>query len=94
MTPTADADARPTASQLAYLKSLATRTGQSFQWPQTRAQASRQIRRLKSLPAADDFPAISTSMPSVPLARPTPTSRSRTSRSRDSDRPRRWSRRS
>ncbi|MGZ6575495.1 MAG: hypothetical protein ACXVFQ_21065 [Solirubrobacteraceae bacterium] len=56
MTPTTDADTGPTASQLANLKSLATRTGQTFEWPQTRAQASREIRRLKSLPAADDLP--------------------------------------
>ena len=56
MTPTTDADTRPTASQLAYLKSLATRMGQTFEWPQTRAQASREIRRLKSLPAADHLP--------------------------------------
>ena len=56
MTPTTDVDERPTARQLAYLKSLATRTGQTFAWPQTRVNASREIRRLKSLPAAHDFP--------------------------------------
>jgi Protein of unknown function (DUF3072) len=56
MTPTTDVDKRPTGRQLAYLKSLATRTGQTFPWPQTRAQASREIRRLKSLPAAHDLP--------------------------------------
>ena len=55
MTPTIDVDKRPTAKQIAYLKSLATRTGQTFAWPQSRTQASREIRRLKSLPAADDL---------------------------------------
>jgi Protein of unknown function (DUF3072) len=56
MTPTTDDDTRPTGRQLAYLKSLATRTRQTFAWPQTRAQASREIRRLKSLSAANDLP--------------------------------------
>jgi hypothetical protein len=56
MTPTPDVDRRATPKQLAYLKSLATRTGQTFAWPPTRAQASREIRRLKSLPAAHDPP--------------------------------------
>lgn len=37
----------PSAKQLGYLKALAARTGQTFQWPQTGAQASREIRRLK-----------------------------------------------
>jgi len=56
MTPTTDVDKRPTAKQLAYLKSLATQTRQTFAWPQAGATASREIRRLKSLPAAHDFP--------------------------------------
>lgn len=56
MTPTADANQQPSTKQLAYLKALATRTGQTFAWPQTRAQASREIRRLKSLAAAHDLP--------------------------------------
>jgi hypothetical protein len=56
MTPTADVNDRPTGKQLAYLKALAARSGQSFAWPQTRAQASREIRRLRSLPAAHDLP--------------------------------------
>ena len=55
MTPTDGESPRPTARQLAYLKSLAARTGQSFAWPQTRAQASREIRRLKALPPAQDL---------------------------------------
>jgi hypothetical protein len=57
MTPTTDVDKCPTRKQLAYLKSLATRTGQTFAWPPTRAQASREIRRLKSLSPAPDLPA-------------------------------------
>lgn len=56
MTPTTDLDKCPTPKQLAYLKSLATRTGQTFAWPPTRAQASREIRRLKSLSPAADVP--------------------------------------
>jgi hypothetical protein len=51
-----DGSDRPTGRQLAYLKSLATRTGQSFTWPQSRSQASREIRRLKALPPADPLP--------------------------------------
>jgi hypothetical protein len=39
---------RPTAKQLAYLRSLAHRTGQTFAYPRTAAQASREIRRLKN----------------------------------------------
>jgi hypothetical protein len=42
------AEQRPTARQLAYLKALAQRTGQSFTWPTTRAAASSEIRRLKA----------------------------------------------
>ena len=38
---------RPTQRQLAYLRSLATRTGQTFANPHTRGQASREIQRLK-----------------------------------------------
>jgi ethanolamine ammonia-lyase large subunit len=38
----------PSARQLNYLKALAVRTGQTFQWPQTSVHASREIRRLKS----------------------------------------------
>jgi hypothetical protein len=37
----------PTQRQLAYLRSLATRTGQTFAYPRTRRQASREIQRLK-----------------------------------------------
>jgi hypothetical protein len=47
---------KPTASQLAYLKDLAMKTGQSFAYPQTSAQASAEIRRLKGTkrtPSAD-----------------------------------------
>ena len=43
-----DDDDRPTRKQLAYLRSLANRAGQTFAYPRTAAQASREIRRLKS----------------------------------------------
>ena len=56
MTHSADPNARPTARQLAYLKALAARAGQSFTWPQTRSAASREIRRLKAIPASDALP--------------------------------------
>jgi hypothetical protein len=39
---------RPTAMQLAYLRALVQRTGQTFAYPRTAAQASREIRRLKA----------------------------------------------
>ena len=39
----------PTAKQLAYLRALAERTGQTFASPRTRTQASAEIRRLKSV---------------------------------------------
>ena len=39
----------PSTKQLNYLKALAQRAGQTFQWPQTSAQASREIRRLKGI---------------------------------------------
>ena len=38
---------RPTVKQLAYLRSLAHRAGQTFAYPRTAAQASAEIRRLK-----------------------------------------------
>ena len=40
----------PTPKQLAYLRALASRTGQTFTYPRTSAQASRQIQRLKNAP--------------------------------------------
>jgi len=43
---------RPTRRQLAYLRSLATRTGQTFAYPHTRGQASREIQRLKQTQAS------------------------------------------
>lgn len=49
-------DPKPTRSQLAYLKSLAARTGGTFAYPTTRAQASNEIKRLlaaKATPAGD-----------------------------------------
>lgn len=44
---TNSSQAKPTAKQFAYLRSLADRTGQTFVYPQTRSQASAQIRRLR-----------------------------------------------
>jgi len=38
---------RPTRRQLAYLRSLANRTGQTFTYPRTRRQASHEIQRLE-----------------------------------------------
>jgi hypothetical protein len=37
----------PTAKQLAFLRALAQRTGETFAYPRTRAQASNEIRRLQ-----------------------------------------------
>jgi hypothetical protein len=37
----------PTAKQLAYLRALAERTGQTFTRPRTSSEASREIQRLK-----------------------------------------------
>jgi hypothetical protein len=44
---------RPSAKQLAYLKALAQRTATSFTYPHNRAEATREIDRLRRLPAAD-----------------------------------------
>ena len=41
---------QPTRKQLAYLRSLATRTGTTFAYPATSAQASTEIQRLQTLP--------------------------------------------
>jgi hypothetical protein len=38
----------PSPRQLTYLKALANRTGQTFTYPKTSAQASREIQRLKT----------------------------------------------
>jgi hypothetical protein len=40
---------KPTTRQLSYLRSLAERTGQTFSYPNTRARASAEIRRLKGV---------------------------------------------
>jgi hypothetical protein len=40
---------RPTRKQLAYLRSLAQRAGQTFIYPRTASQASREIRRLRAV---------------------------------------------
>lgn len=48
MTPVpAIGEQRPTARQIAYLKVLADRVGQTFAYPRTRVQASAEIARLK-----------------------------------------------
>jgi hypothetical protein len=39
----------PTRRQLNYLKALAARTGQTFEWPRSSAAASRAIQRLKNV---------------------------------------------
>ena len=39
----------PSARQLSYLKALANRTGQTFKYPKTSSDASREIQRLKTL---------------------------------------------
>lgn len=47
---------KPTSKQLNHLRSLAQRTGQTFAWPQTIEDASREIERLqgvKKTPIAD-----------------------------------------
>lgn len=40
----------PTRRQLAYLRALAERTGQTFAYPRTSIQASHQIQRLQNTP--------------------------------------------
>jgi 1,6-anhydro-N-acetylmuramate kinase len=45
---------RPSARQLAYLRALAQRTGQTFAYPQTGRQASLEIQRLEQ--TAPDTP--------------------------------------
>jgi hypothetical protein len=39
---------KPTAKQLRYLRDLANSRGQTFRYPETRAQASAEIRRLRA----------------------------------------------
>ena len=43
---------KPTPKQLRYLKRLAERTGGTFAYPQTKAEASREIERLKGRPSS------------------------------------------
>jgi len=43
---------KPTPKQLRYLKRLAERTGGTFAWPPTKAEASREIGRLKGRPSS------------------------------------------
>jgi hypothetical protein len=42
---------KPTSKQIRYLEDLAMKAGESFAFPQTRAQASAEISRLKRRPA-------------------------------------------
>jgi hypothetical protein len=42
------AQVKPTAKQLRYLRDLANSRGQTFRYPETRAQASAEIRRLRA----------------------------------------------
>jgi len=51
--PPSPAEPRPTSRQLAYLRTLAQRTGQTFTWPSTRSAAGSEIRRLEMLPSAN-----------------------------------------
>jgi hypothetical protein len=44
---------KPTTKQLSYLRTLAIRTGQTFTPPATRADASREIQRLKGATSSD-----------------------------------------
>jgi hypothetical protein len=45
---------KPTAAQLNYLRTLAAQTGTGFAWPPTKAAASREIARLKTLSGRTD----------------------------------------
>lgn len=49
-TSTAKSQTAPTRKQLAFLRSLAQRTGTTFSYPRTRGQASRQIAELLARP--------------------------------------------
>ena len=49
-TTTAKSQTAPTRKQLAFLRSLAQRTGTTFSYPRTRGQASRQIAALLARP--------------------------------------------
>ena len=44
---------KPTAKQLAYLRALAQRTGETFATPRTAAQASEEISRLRQRPPSN-----------------------------------------
>jgi len=47
---------KPTTKQLSYLKDLALRRGITLAMPRTRAEASRQIERLRTTPTRVDLP--------------------------------------
>ena len=48
---TSGGEPKPTGKQLAFLRRLAERTGQTFSYPRTRAEASAEINRLCRQPA-------------------------------------------
>jgi hypothetical protein len=52
--PTNTNASNPTAKQLTYLKALAQQTATSFAYPRNRREASREIHRLRQLPALVD----------------------------------------
>ena len=45
----------PTGRQLSYLRALAQRTGQTFVYPKTSRQASREIRRLRAVKSSNEI---------------------------------------
>ena len=75
---------RPTAKQLAYLRSLANRAGQTFTYPRTRGQASREIQRLKQASRAH-APSARSSARRSPTRSPTARRTPRASRDREVD---------
>lgn len=50
MTNSQPQSAKPTRKQVKYIKDLARKRGETFTFPQTRAQASAEIKRLKRRP--------------------------------------------
>jgi hypothetical protein len=71
---------KPTPRQLRYLRRLAERTGGTFAWPQTKAEASAEIERLSGRPEL----AAQRPRPRAPSGKPRP----RRARRRDGGTPR------
>ena len=71
------ADEAPTPAQLRYLRGLAAATGTTFSPPRTSAQASREIARLKALPADSRSRRNASCVPSRPISPPVYTTPSR-----------------